>query len=307
MSVLPKTLKRKKKRFTKRNLFIIGMLAYPVLQFLIMWVFINFDSIMMTFKIWTPSGYEWAGLANYKLLFDSLRYDKVTQIVIWNSLSYAVVNMLILALSFVASYFIYKKVLAAGAFRIIFYLPSILPLVILAFAFSMSLDPLYGVVTSILKSMGVTNPPIFFGGEPIAQRTIWVFCIWAGLGYDIILFSSAMARIPKDIIEYGRLEGVGYTRELFQIVLPLVWPTFTTVMVMALMAPFSVYLQPMFLTKGMHNTKTISFKIFESTQGGGAGMEYWATFGLFLSLIGAPIILAIRKIMERCYRDVDIG
>ena len=256
MSVLPKTLKRKKKRFTKRNLFIIGMLAYPVLQFLIMWVFMNFDSIMMTFKIWTPSGYEWAGLANYKLLFDSLRYDKVTQIVIWNSLSYAVVNMLILALSFV---------------------------------------------------MGVTNPPIFFGGEPIAQRTIWVFCIWAGLGYDIILFSSAMARIPKDIIEYGRLEGVGYTRELFQIVLPLVWPTFTTVMVMALMAPFSVYLQPMFLTKGMHNTKTISFKIFESTQGGGAGMEYWATFGLFLSLIGAPIILAIRKIMERCYRDVDIG
>ena len=99
----------------------------------------------------------------------------------------------------------------------------------------------------------------------------------------------------------------GYTRELFRIVLPLVWPTFTTVMVMALMAPFSVYLQPMFLTKGMHNTKTISFKIFESTQGGGAGMEYWATFGLFLSLIGAPIILAIRKIMERCYRDVDIG
>ena len=94
-------------------------------------------------------------------------------------------------------------------------------------------------------------------------------------------------------------------RELFSLVIPLVWPTFTTITVMALMAPFSVYLQPMFLTKGMHNTKTISFKIFEVTQGGGSGMEYWATFGLFLSLIGAPIILLIRKLMERCFKDVD--
>lgn len=299
------TSKKKKKFFTKRNVFIVCMLAYPVCQFLIMWIFVNIDSVLMTFKIWTPAGFEWQGLNNYRMLFDSLAYDKVTQTVILNSLSYAAVNLVILALSVFASFFIYKKVPLSKAFRVIFYLPSILPLVILAFAFTMALDPLYGVVTALLKWAGVENPPVWFGGEPIAQYSIWVFCIWAGLGYNIILLSSAISRIPKDVVDYGKLEGVGYMRELFSLVIPLVWPTFTTITVMALMAPFSVYLQPMFLTKGMHNTKTISFKIFEVTQGGGSGMEYWAAFGLFLSLIGAPIILLIRKLMERCFKDVD--
>ena len=304
-SAYQKGAAKRKKFFTKKNIFIICMLAYPVCQFLIMWIFVNIDSVLMTFKKWTPAGFVWEGFTNYRLLFEALANDTVTQRVILNSLSYAVVNLVIMALSVFASYFIYKKVPLSKTFRVIFYLPAILPMVILAFAFTMALDPLYGVVTPLLKWLGIKEPPVFFGGEPIAQYSIWAFCIWSGLGYNIILLSSAISRIPKDIIDYGKLEGVGYMRELFGIVLPLIWPTFTTIMVMALMAPFSVYLQPMFLTKGMHNTKTISFKIFEVTQGGGAGMEYWATFGLFLSLIGAPIILVIRKLMERCFRGVD--
>lgn len=305
--LVDQSLHKKKAKFKKKHIFIILMLAYPLLHFIIMWVFVNFDSVMMTFKVWTPNGFKWRGLQNYELLFDSFAHDKSTQVIIKNSLSYAGINLLIiLPLSVLASYFIFKKVKLSKFFRIVFFLPSIMPLIVLAFAFQISLDPLYGSVTSILKAIGITNPPLWFGGEPIAQRTIWVFCVWSGLGYNSILLTSAITRIPREIIEYGKLEGISYTRELFSIVIPLIWPTFTTIAVLALMAPFSVFLQPMFLTKGMHNTKTIVFKIFEVTQGGGSGMEYWATFGLVISLIGAPIVVGARKLMERCFRDVEI-
>jgi multiple sugar transport system permease protein/N-acetylglucosamine transport system permease protein len=308
------TIKKKKNKvFSKKNIFIICMLAYPVLQFATIWLFVNINSVLLTFKKWViipnetypVKGWNWVGLQNYKILITNIINNEGTQSLLKNSASYMFVNLLIiLPLSVLASYFLFKKVIFAKYYRVIFFLPSIMPLILLALAYQMSLDPLYGTVNSILKSIGVANPPVWFGGEPMSQRSIWIFCIWAGLSYNVILLGSAISRIPKDIVDYGKLEGISYTKELFKVVVPLIWPTFTTLVVMAMMAPFVVFLQPLFLTGGGSNTMTIALEIFFATQGN-TSLETSATLGLFISAIGAPIIIIVRKFLEKCYADVN--
>ncbi len=321
-------LVKKQARFKKKHIFIICMLAYPVLHFLTMWIFINFDSVLLTFKRFDllSGEYKWVGVENYKILFDGLKNNPVESKRIWNSISYLFINILIITpLCLMIAYFIYKKIPGGRTFRIIYYLPSVMPMVALVLAFLMSIDGKYGIVNEIIKGLGGSAPNWLsgnktgviysivkaFGVQPPdwlgyswAQLTIWIFCVWSGIGYGVILFTSAMGRIPKEIIEYGKLEGLGYTKEFFKVIMPLIWPTFTTLFVFGLMAPFSVYMQPLFLTNGAEGTSTISLEIFFITRAN-SDLQTAATLGLAFSIVGAPIVLIVRRFMETRYADVD--
>lgn len=299
------------KKSIRTNIFIACMLAYPVLHFAIMWIFVNIDSVLLCFQrfILIPTekfpeaGWNWVGFQNFELLFQSFSTDPTVKLMFLNSLGYVVVNLfIILPISIVAAYFIYKKVSGSRFYKIIFFVPSILPLIVLTLAFTMSLDPIYGSFNALLEAFGIT-PPLWFGKEPMSQFSVYLFCIWAGLGYNIILLSSAMGKIPVEVMEYSKLEGVGLGRELFQIVVPLCWSTITTLVTFGLMACVTVYMQPLFLTGGAFNTTSIALKIFFITRGN-SGLQEASTLGIFCTIILTPIILLVRKFMESRFEEM---
>lgn len=113
-----------------------------------------------------------------------------------------------------------------------------------------------------------------------------------------------MARIPKGIMEYSRLEGVGMMRELVQICIPLSWPTIVTVLVLGMTSMFTVYLQPFFLTGYITETKTLAMRIFVEASTP-AKYGYLATLGLVCSLIGAPLIMLARWGLSKCFAEVE--
>jgi len=301
----------KKKRFTKKHLFIILMLAYPVLHFLIMWVFVNIDSILLTFKtsklnMETFTEIESWGFDNYTRFFNNLRIPGGEyQTILINSLIYIPVTCFItLPLSIFASYFIFKKIKWGTGFRVIFFLPSIMPLIVLAMAFQLSLDPDIGIMGALFKFLGAEMPEWLKSAS--GTQSIYLFCVWAGIGYNVILIGGAMARIPKGIIEYCKLEGVGSMRELFQIVIPLSWPTITTVFILGLMSFFTVYLQPLFLRQSRLDSMTLALKIFNQAGNVSIGpLAEVATLGLMISLIGAPIIMFIRWLLNKCFAGIE--
>jgi len=296
-----KFIARARKKLSKgTKAFIILMLAYPVVQFCAVFFFVNARSLLFVFQkfSWEEGKVVWNGFNNIKLFFTSLNSSRDERMMLINSLLYFPVTCLIsLPLSIGFSYFLYKKMPLAGVFRIIFFLPSIIPVVALTLAFRIPFDPFIGFIGKGIPSIN------FWGVEPNAQIMVFTYCIWAGLGYNIILLSGAVGRIPADIFESARLDGVGPFRELVQFVVPLCWPTIVTLFLLGMTSVLTVFLQPLLLTEGRLSTNTIALSIYKQTQ---AGMEFVpATTGLICSAVAAPIILLVRKYMSRLWSEVE--
>lgn len=313
---MEKSIEVKKKRIfkkkTKQRIFITLMLAYPVLQFLLFFGYVNIDTIVLTFQkfSWTEGKYIYSGFDNYIMFFDRIINDPWTRRTIINSLFYMPVNsLIILPLSMAFSYFLFKKLPFSGFFRVVYFLPSILPIVVMTMAFSFTFDSNLGPVNDIYKwffGMFDSNVvvPSWFGSYPTNQMMIFVYGIWVGLGFNIILMTGAIARIPEELMEYGQLEGVGFFKEFTTVVIPLIWPTIVTTFILGMTSVFTALLQPLFLTPTSGDTNTIALAIYNSVIQN-QNIAYMATFGIVLSIFGLPIILLTRKTLNRFFTEVE--
>lgn len=295
---------RRKRLIKGEHIFIILMLAYPVLHFLVMWIGVNINSILLVFKTPVRGKLDWVPLENlflnFEILFDSFKQDATKSLFQASGVYFIISCLVTLPISMFFSYFIFKKISGNGFFKILFYIPNIIPLVVLTLIFSMSFST-NGIMEPIFNLFNQSTRDLFVGDN--AKWMVWIFCVWAGIGYDVVMLTAGMSRIPRDILESCKMDGVKPMREFFKIIIPLTWPTITTLFVLGMMSVFNVYLQPFFLTQGQNDTMTIGLQIYQ--QSGGAGLNTPATLGLFCSLIGAPIILTVRALLNKKYEDVD--
>ena len=287
----------------KQQFFIIGMLSVALINFVIFWLYVNFSSILMAFQ--TPAD-DKLTLVNFKNLFEEFgRKDSVISSGLVNTLKFFAVGLLVITpLSLIFSYFLYKKIAGYRIFRIIFFFPSIISVVVLTSLYGYMVAP-EGIVTKIVMFLfGMEKTPILLGESRYALTTIIFYCVWTGFGVNIVLFNGAMARIPYDIIEYDQLEGVGFARELFQIVVPMIWPTISTVLVLAVVGLFNSSGPILFFTLGQHDTYTISYWIFEQVYMKSV-YEYASAVGLFFTIVGLPIVMIVKWLLDKVGTEIE--
>lgn len=310
--------KKSKKKITKKRkkelIFVAILLAYPVIQFLLTWIFVNSYSIIMAFQSISMEGEtsfngfnnfitvikDLFSLANAVTVSDKLRIPYALMILI-NSLGYAIITIFIsLPLALISSYFLSKKMILGNVFRVIFFLPNIISTVALVYAFRMQvIDSSAGLFFSLFKSMGIT-----FDRWPNTSSIVYIYCIWAGLGYNVLLLSGAIGRIPKELFESAQMDGASSFKEFTHIMIPMIWPTIVTLIVLGLTNILTLYLQPVLFN--LNNNETIAGSIFEAVQSGHrTKFPYYAAFGLFFSVIIAPIILLSRKKLSSIFSDTD--
>ena len=115
----------------KKYAFVYGMIAFPIVQFAIFYIWVNFNSIIIAFQEF--DGYMEAGgekyiwsLQNFKNFFLEWKLPNSEVIIgLKNTLKYFIVNLVfLLPACFLISYFLYKKIAGYKAFRVIFFLPS---------------------------------------------------------------------------------------------------------------------------------------------------------------------------------------
>ncbi len=290
---------KSKKRNVKRNLFIIGMLAFPVLQYLVFFVYVNINTISLSFQVRTLEKVEW-GLGNYRRFFNELGLGQIGAAV-KNSFLFGLNDLFLLLISLVFSYFFFKKIRGAGVFRIIFFLPSIISIVIFVMVYQYMFDPSMGVVNKILALFGNTDPPEWFATTSKYQMGLLMgYCLWVGTGYNILIMGGAMGNLPEDVMEYSRLEGVDYFRELFMIVIPMIWPTISVGILSSCTTMFTLFIQVDLMTGGgtFNQSTTIAYMI-NGVVKGGTDLEWAATLGICFTIVATPIIIAVRTILDK--------
>lgn len=305
--------KRRRKNSLAVKIFIICTISLQLLHWLVFTVFMSVRGIMLTFKnVDVNTNTEvWVGLTNYENLFRMIAMDFRAKegwyIAIRNSLAYWPLNFLImLPLVIIMAYLMYQKVPGTKFFIVLFFIPTILPTVALVQVVKEMFAPQYGPINNLLQAiMKNTEPIAWFNSTKYTNVVLWAYSLWAGSGYYVVLLFGAFARVPQEIVEAARIDGIGFFRELHSIFIPIIWPSITTVVVTGCVGvPFAMYMHQLLFTGGQAQTETIALRNFFMLAGG----DYYAsgTYSVVTSFISAPIALLAKRIMEKIHEPVEV-
>ena len=116
-----------------------------------------------------------------------------------------------------------------GLYRTIIFLPTMLSVVIVGFAWNLILSPLWGVAEGALKAVGLGSLFAPWLGLPsTALVTLALISVWQFVGIPLMLIYAALLNIPDELVDAARVDGLGQFRIFWHIKLPLVLPDHRT-------------------------------------------------------------------------------
>ena len=116
----------------------------------------------------------------------------------------------------------------AGIFRVIAYLPVILPISIAMLVWAKLFDYHFGYLNVLLQDFGVANPPNWLGSPKTALYAMVIPTVWSRFGSWTLLFLIGIYNINREIYEAARVDGANGWRQFLHITLPLLKPVFTS-------------------------------------------------------------------------------
>ncbi len=300
----------KKKTNVKRIIFIISFLVVPTLNFLLFYVYVNFNSILMAFQKTVGGKAIWS-LDTFRDLFGSLfPLDAEMKEIFSNTFLTFGINLIMFIIGVFVSYFLYKKIFFYQGFRILFYLPSILSSVVLCAVYTRMLDVNGPIASMVQKALNLEYPPEFLADTRFANAAVLANMVWLAFPGNLIIWGGTFARVPDSVIESARLDGVNWLQEAFKIIIPIVWPTFAMMFILQLAGIFGSSGQVFLLTQGEWGTQTLSswmyIQVYATTLDKTSNLfNKMSALGLVITAISCVIAVAVRKFTSRAFGSVE--
>jgi multiple sugar transport system permease protein len=181
------------------------------------------------------------------------------------------------------------KIRGRAAYRVLFFLPAVTPMVANAIVWQLLLTP-RGVLDGLWKSLTGSDAPNFLGSTNWAMGCVVVMSVWQGFGYNMLVFSAALDAVPSSLVEAATVDGAGPIRRYFTIVLPLLSPSLFFAVTMTLITSFQVFIQPYILTGGGPGVSTETLVMylyrtgFEQFKMGQASATAWVLFLIIMAV-----------------------
>lgn len=305
------------KKRTRQMLFYAMLVTLPLIQFCIMYIGVNFRSILFAFQKYDAVN------ATYHTSFENFKTNITT---IWNNLfgnnadvnlQYAWRNTLIsysvglvnTAIGLVAGFFIFKKLFFAGYFRILLYIPNVISGFVTVFGFRYFIErglPVLFPNNELFSTGGglLANPETSFW-------TLTFYSLWSGFGGSLLMTTGQMSRTDKEVLEAAKIDGVNMWQEFIHIVWPTMYPVttiglYTGITGLFLAGPptfvfFRTSAGPELYTFGYY-----MFTLVVSRDASGllstsnfSGYTTSATMGLMFTLIAAPLVFLLKHWFEK--------
>ncbi|MDU4447214.1 MAG: sugar ABC transporter permease [Anaerococcus vaginalis] len=227
----------------KKRFIVFGLLPSLILYTIFMvypTINVFYESL---FKTGGLSGNKtFVGLDNFKLLFSDSNFIRSFQNTIFLIVIVTIVTMF-LAIIF-ASILSREKIAGQNFFRIIFYIPNILSIAVIASIFAAIYGMDQGLINGFMRlfNSNHTNIP-FLGDRMYVVYSIGFAMIWQAIGYYMVMYMSTMSQIPEHLYEAANLDGAGKIRQFFDITLPLTWQTIRTTLTFYVISNINIAFQ----------------------------------------------------------------
>ena len=299
---------KKKKIYNKKlgqNLFLFFFLLFPVTQFLIFYVGIAANTLKLAFQ-----GYD-ADSSKYffsqQTFVDVLRAFFVSgemSLLIKNSAIQFLCGLFIgMPLQIMVAYVVFKKAPLANVYKVILFLPNIISSLVFVMC----------ARTFMQKGLPVifNNPDLLLLDRYSSSSfySVLIFGLWMNFAGGLIIYLSAMCSISKDVMEYGQLENMSSLQELWHVVLPSIFPTIVTYIIVAIAAFFTNYghFYSFYGGEGgaQQSFSTLGFYFFVKVAGGKNTIPYAGDYpfvsaaGILFTAIVAPVTLLTKHLLEK--------
>jgi multiple sugar transport system permease protein/N-acetylglucosamine transport system permease protein len=209
------------------------------------------------------------------------------------------------------SFFIYKKIPFARFYRIVFFFPMIIFSVAVALVFTQIVGTEGFIAQAVRDWMELDYTPELLADSRFANTTVILQMVWLQFPGDLIIWGGTFARIPEDVLESGRIDGVTWWTEFTKIVVPMVWPTVALQMVLLFCGIFGASGNVFLLTRGQYGTMTLNCWMYQElfynsgTQFTSNVYNYLSAVGLLMTTIAIIISLSIRKLTDKLFDEVE--
>ncbi len=298
--------KTKQKRILKAKhkdlIFYISLMIWPVLQFCVFYIFVNINSVLLTFQELdiVTGQINWT-FNNITAVFKMMTMDNTFINMFKNSaLNYFLTTVISIPLGLLFSYYIAKKFPLSGVFRVLLFLPSILSSIVMVTMYKFFIER---ALPTVLNDMFGTNFVGFLENSDTNYGMLVFYAIWTGFGSNVLLYSNRMNSIQPEIIEAANLDGATGLKEFWYITLPLVYPMFVTFFTMGVMGIFTNTLGIFaFYGDGAPSELwTYGYYMYVQTKAATSMAEYprIATMGIMMTIVVVPITFLVRHLLEK--------
>ena len=299
----------KKKRTDKEKvIFILFCITIPIIQWLIFYVYANVDSIFMAFRDSNGA----LTMENFKRFFVELKTPSSDiRLAFKNTFITFLILLVTYPFKVLVSYFLYKKVPGSAVFRVLFFLPSILFLVCTAMVFTRFVGTTGIIAKAVQEMLHLDYVPELLADSRFANIVVLLNMVWLGFPGDLIIWGGTFARIPNEVLESGKIDGVNWWTEFTKIMVPLVWPTLSLQMILMFCGIFGASGQVFLLTGGGYGTITLSVWMYKVVLENSGNMytsnvyNYLSAVGLMITIVAVTMSLCIRKFTDKAFDDVD--
>lgn len=212
-----------------RNIFITICIAPAIILFIVFMVVPTIEVFRMSLYSWggLSGTREFIGLDNFILLWNDMNFIRAFQNSILLIVLVAIITLVFSI--FFAAVLTKENVKGDNFFRIVFYIPNILSIVVIAGIFSAIYDPSTGLLNSIFGILSLDSfQQMWLGNQDIVIYSIAGALVWQAVGYYMVMYMSSMASIPGSFYEAAELEGAGKFKQFTAITLPLIWNNIRT-------------------------------------------------------------------------------
>jgi len=235
---------------------------FVILPFLIA-IYYSFTNRMLV----QPSSIatEFVGFRNYLRVFT----DPIFSESFLNNFYFAIFAVPIqLVLSLLLALLVNKKVKGISIFRFIFFSPAVIPMIVIAVAWSLLLTPgESGLLNTILNELtfGHFRPLDWLFNKNVALNGLIVMCVWMSVGFQMMILLAALQSVPQELLEAAVLDGANAFQRFRHVILPELRNSIIFLVLSSTIGSFKLFGQVFILTKGgpQNSTSTIVYMIYE--------------------------------------------
>lgn len=207
-----------------------------------------------------------------------------------------------LAISLVLAMALNQKIHGTNMFRMIYYLPTILPIAATALIWLWIFNPDFGLLNYILRELGFSSlsRTNWLGDRATVKPALIIMGVWGGLGYQMLIYLAGLQGISRQLYEAAEIDGAGRWAKFWNVTWPGLTPTTFFLLITSLIGGFQNFVQPFIMTGGDPGgtSQTIVMTIwnngFRDLQMGYASAQAWLLGGIIMLITVLNFTLARR-------------
>lgn len=268
----------------------LGVLAFFLIPFCI---------VVYYSMVNNPVMHKFVFLDNFKALFKNSAFITAAE----NTLQFSAIAVpLAIVLSLGLAVMLEAKIPGKSVFRTFFLSPLMVPTASVVLVWQVLFHN-HGTVNQVIEAFGGQTVDWLKSGH--GQIVIVCMFLWKNLGYNMILFMSALGSIPRDIIEVAQLEGAGKFYQFIHIKLRYLSPTILFVFILSLINSFKIFREVYLLTGDYPYDKMYMLQHFMNNTFNSLDYQKLSAAAVIFSLVMIVLILILMIAENKFGEDVE--